>query len=70
MVAYKYLHTTVDSAVKAAYDMEASVAEDLGVEVDSLEAGVFYDCCRSVEFDVDPAVRPEFLRRVGLSWEE
>ena len=64
-----YEYTTADQAVKAAYDMEAAVADDLGIPVDEIECGVFYDCCRAVIFDVAPAARPEFERRVGLTLE-
>lgn len=65
-MSYTYQYTTADQAVQAAYDMEAAVADDLGISVDEVDCGVFYDCVRSVAFDTDPAVRDELGRRTGL----
>jgi hypothetical protein len=64
MITYEY--TTAQAAVDAAYRMEADIADDLGMSVDELEGGVFYDCVRSIEFSVDPKVKADFLRQCGL----
>lgn len=61
-----YEYTTAQAAVDAAYEMEANVADDLGVSVDELDCSVFYDCVRAVEFSVDPKVKADFLRQCGL----